>query len=211
MLLVLESGGNVEWLGDGFCDDKNNNVFCHFDKADCCGNGVNKQFCIDCDCISKPKNFYCINEMHFTTFLIGFLDELHVKTKCGSDAGSSDKLIVTLCQDARCCTTGSVQMENGADDCSITDIFEDESLLGTCTDSYFKLDSVYGSLTYSDHTAFDTDNWRGEWMTIIFTDGNYLDCQIEDWIGSNNLLDFSCSPGGIIFTKWIFFSFVKLN
>ena len=112
---------------------------------------------------------------------------------------------MTLCQDARCCTTGSVQMENGADDCSITDIFEDESLLGTCTDSYFKLDSAYGSLTYSDHTAFDTDNWRGEWMTIIFTDGNYLDCQIEDWIGSNNLLDFSCSPGGIIFTKWIFF------
>ena len=60
MLLVLESGGNVEWLGDGFCDDKNNNVFCHFDKADCCGNGVNKQFCIDCDCISKPKIFYSL-------------------------------------------------------------------------------------------------------------------------------------------------------
>ena len=60
MLLFLESGGNVEWLGDGFCDDKNNNVFCHFDKADCCGNGVNKQFCIDCDCISKPKIFYSL-------------------------------------------------------------------------------------------------------------------------------------------------------
>ena len=135
--------------------------------------------------------------MHFNSFLIGFLDELHVKTKCGSDAGSSDKLIVTLCQDARCCTTGSIQMENGADDCSITDIFENESLLGTCTDSYFKLDSVYGSLTYSDHSVFDTDNWRGEWMTIMFTDGNYLDCQIEGWVGSNNMLDFSCSPGGI--------------
>ena len=57
MLLFLESGGNVEWLGDGFCDDKNNNLFCHFDNADCCGIGVNKQFCIDCDCISKTKDF----------------------------------------------------------------------------------------------------------------------------------------------------------
>ena len=106
-------------------------------------------------------------------------------------------------------------MENGANDCSITDIFEDESLLGTCTDSYFKLESVYGSLTYSDHSAFDTDNWRGEWMTIMFTDGNYLDCQIEDWVGSNNLLKqivFSCSPGGIIFYKMDFFlSYVNLN
>ena len=57
VIFFLESGGNVEWLGDGFCDDKNNNLFCHFDNADCCGIGVNKQFCIDCDCISKPKIF----------------------------------------------------------------------------------------------------------------------------------------------------------
>jgi hypothetical protein len=44
------------WIGDGFCDDGNNNEICHFDGGDCCGLSVKKNFCVDCECIGKFKN-----------------------------------------------------------------------------------------------------------------------------------------------------------
>ena len=30
------------WIGDGYCDDINNNVGCNFDSGDCCGANVNQ-------------------------------------------------------------------------------------------------------------------------------------------------------------------------
>ena len=63
--LILEHGGNSEWIMDGFCDDINNNGFCgrgnctgghckDFDGGDCCGVKVKKHFCVNCN-ICKCK------------------------------------------------------------------------------------------------------------------------------------------------------------
>ena len=38
------------WIGDGYCDDINNNMNCSYDGGDCCGPVVNTYYCIDCQC-----------------------------------------------------------------------------------------------------------------------------------------------------------------
>ena len=45
--------GESVWIGDGFCDDMNNNIDCAFDDGDCCGGSVRTPFCVDCICWSK--------------------------------------------------------------------------------------------------------------------------------------------------------------
>ena len=37
-------------IGDGFCQDSNNNHHCSFDGGDCCGPCVNREFCTECKC-----------------------------------------------------------------------------------------------------------------------------------------------------------------
>ena len=38
------------WIGDGWCDDENNNESCGFDGGDCCGPNVDTQYCTECIC-----------------------------------------------------------------------------------------------------------------------------------------------------------------
>ena len=38
------------WIGDGYCDDINNNMNCSYDGGDCCGPVVNTYYCTDCQC-----------------------------------------------------------------------------------------------------------------------------------------------------------------
>ena len=52
-IIAVEAGGEESWISDDSCDDVNNNQFCNYDGGDCCGVNVIKQFCIDCDCLSK--------------------------------------------------------------------------------------------------------------------------------------------------------------
>ena len=58
----LEGGGGVsggtttgvgcnQYIGDGFCDDINNNLDCTYDGGDCCGSNVNTQYCTECQCL----------------------------------------------------------------------------------------------------------------------------------------------------------------
>ena len=44
-----------EWIGDGFCDDENNNAQCQFDLGDCCNNKNPgwDQFCTVCECLQS--------------------------------------------------------------------------------------------------------------------------------------------------------------
>ena len=32
--------GSINWIGDNYCDDGNNNAACNFDGGDCCGNST---------------------------------------------------------------------------------------------------------------------------------------------------------------------------
>ena len=43
-------------VGDGFCDDYNNNHMCEYDGGDCCGSFVNQSNCTICLCLD-PKYF----------------------------------------------------------------------------------------------------------------------------------------------------------
>ena len=45
--------GKLEWVGDRFCDDMNNNEACNYDGGDCCGTLADKRFCLQCQCICK--------------------------------------------------------------------------------------------------------------------------------------------------------------
>ena len=45
------SGVCNPWIGDGYCDDINNNLDCTYDGGDCCGSNVNTQYCTDCQCL----------------------------------------------------------------------------------------------------------------------------------------------------------------
>ena len=49
----IADGGKKEWIGDGFCDDMNNQKLCDFDSGDCCGAFTKNNFCTQCECICK--------------------------------------------------------------------------------------------------------------------------------------------------------------
>ena len=38
-------------VGDGFCDDYNNNHKCEYDGGDCCDNDANHKYCTNCQCL----------------------------------------------------------------------------------------------------------------------------------------------------------------
>ena len=65
---LLGKGGEHEWIGDGFCDDINNNKFCNFDNGDCCGSNVKKHFCLNCTCIGMLPSYH-----HFYIYLFSNL------------------------------------------------------------------------------------------------------------------------------------------
>ena len=57
----------MQWVNDGFCDDMNNNDACDFDGRDCCGVHVNRQFCLECKCLSKSEVLYTYRKMYLYT------------------------------------------------------------------------------------------------------------------------------------------------
>ena len=56
--LHTTSGGcNQGWIGDGYCDDVNNNLDCTYDGGDCCLDYVYEDYCDEClclECHSRP-------------------------------------------------------------------------------------------------------------------------------------------------------------
>ena len=57
MYFWIENGGISYWVGDGFCDDINNNEKCNYDNGDCCGLSMKKNFCVQCICKGKSNSF----------------------------------------------------------------------------------------------------------------------------------------------------------
>ena len=51
--VTTDSGGCAfpDWVGDGCCDDGNNNLECNYDGGDCCGSNVNTLCCTECQCL----------------------------------------------------------------------------------------------------------------------------------------------------------------
>ena len=42
--------GQPSYIGDGYCDDENNNEECQWDGDDCC-NGGSTEYCGVCECL----------------------------------------------------------------------------------------------------------------------------------------------------------------
>ena len=57
MRLYKGYGGISYWVGDGFCDDINNNEACDYDDGDCCGLSMKKNFCVECICKGKSNRW----------------------------------------------------------------------------------------------------------------------------------------------------------
>ena len=47
------------WIGDGYCEDINNNLACTYDGGDCCGPNVNTILCTDCQCLENQNTKNC--------------------------------------------------------------------------------------------------------------------------------------------------------
>ena len=52
-MLIGTCNGNIDWIGDTFCDDDNNNLECNYDGGDCCGPNVLTNFCTECLCLNN--------------------------------------------------------------------------------------------------------------------------------------------------------------
>ena len=84
--------GSPNFVGDGFCDDNNNNCGCDWDNGDCCGkSGKAKQFdyCTDCECIDPELQEGCFGECSSPNFVgDGFCDDGN--NNCGCDWDNGD-------------------------------------------------------------------------------------------------------------------------
>ena len=63
--------GNVDLVGDGYCDDDSNTLACNYDDGDCCGPNANTEYCTECQCHrSSSSHVFTIPES--TDLLIFF-------------------------------------------------------------------------------------------------------------------------------------------
>ena len=66
----------ISWIGDGVCDDVNNNEGCFYDEDDCCGDKGQTQFdyCTICQCYEKQINTYLIQVQFCTGALVSYAE-----------------------------------------------------------------------------------------------------------------------------------------
>lgn len=106
--------GAPSYVGDGFCDDDNNNCGCDWDQGDCCeDSGKSKQFnyCSDCSCLDPDIlssiddcSSGCGSENYFGD---GFCDDYNNNCGCGWDGGdccgdSGKNMQYNYCSDCAC-------------------------------------------------------------------------------------------------------------
>ena len=56
------ASGLVQYIADGYCDDKNNIEECQWDGGDCCGDNVDTDYCEDCACLDPGMqgDYFCL-------------------------------------------------------------------------------------------------------------------------------------------------------
>ena len=86
------SGGCNEWIGDGYCDDINNNQDCSYDDGDCCGSNVNTQYCNICQCLEGgggggSGGTTTIGACSQSWIADGYCDDINNNLACSYDGG----------------------------------------------------------------------------------------------------------------------------
>ena len=97
---------NPNLVGDGFCNDEINNLHCAFDGGDCCGTCINKNYCLNCDCLAgendaAPGNNHLVGDGKCQ-------DELN-NENCNYDGGDccGTCVITEYCFDCLCLASDS--------------------------------------------------------------------------------------------------------
>ena len=143
-----------------------------------------------------------------------------MKTQGVGGAGTDSPISMTICQDNRCCKTGTIDSPGADHDQSQLNQYE-ENYLGGCKGF---------SLTKAPVVKLKikgTDGWRGDWIKIFTgsktspNQGAY--CNVDVWLDDNKEITLSCSmdkPGMSIkdniyiltlLTYYIFFVFRYRN
>ena len=112
-------------IGDGFCQDYNNNRHCSFDGGDCCGPCVNRELCTECKC--KTGHTDKITNARVGN---GFCNDETNTDGCNFDGGDCCGTCVNskYCSECECIGENSGIMNAFLDN----DICEDELNHGDC-------------------------------------------------------------------------------
>ena len=60
---------NTKEVGDGVCNDENNNYICNFDAGDCCGPNAALWICNDCTCVWERTTYPVLTTRYSSTYL----------------------------------------------------------------------------------------------------------------------------------------------
>ena len=84
-------------MGDGYCDDVNNNLECNYDGGDCCGSNVNVQYCTECQCLdvgggggegtTTSSGTTNSGSCNLAWMEDGYCDEINNNSDCNYDGG----------------------------------------------------------------------------------------------------------------------------
>ena len=89
----------MEFIGDSYCDDENNNLECNYDSGDCCGPNINTQYCTECICF---EDLDC--RVPLELIANGFCNDEANTAGCGYDGGDccGECANTDLCTECTC-------------------------------------------------------------------------------------------------------------
>merc|ERR1712210_332884 len=125
-----------QFIGDGNCDDENNNCGCKYDGGDCCGNAVKKAYCKECKCKDpyyKP-NTNCKGKCGLAQFKgDGNCDDENNNCGCEYDGGDccGNNVKKTYCKECKCKDPGYKPDKNCKGKCALAQYKGD----GNCDDA----------------------------------------------------------------------------
>ena len=109
---IVGKCGKGNFVGDGFCDDANNNAGCSWDDGDCCGIENNYDFCDDCLCLNCTYPVIgdaCVDQIFSGCGAIkfqgdGFCDDNNNNAGCDWDLGDccGPEADITYCTACEC-------------------------------------------------------------------------------------------------------------
>ena len=84
------------WIGDGDCDDESNKEECGWDGGDCCGNNVNTDYCSVCEC-HEPN--FVVKQCKYEQIGNGICNDESNTEECKWDGQDccADDVIMTEC------------------------------------------------------------------------------------------------------------------
>ena len=176
--------GKANFVGDGFCDDKNNNAGCSWDDGDCCGAENNYDYCSDCECLNCT---YPILSDNCTAEIVGtcgapkfqgdgFCDDSNNIAGCDWDLGDccDPEADMTYCTACECLDCDYVF--NG-DDCV-------SAITGSCGSPNYKGDGFCDDINNVAGCDWDDGDCCGTSVATDYcNDCECLDCTFSLAVG----------------------------